>query len=90
MNAGREFRSGVVLSDAGAANTLERLLSPNLSAMDSLRRQLHRLQPSTAHASLYVGLSQSDAAGAAHMESAHCRGDEKPAGGRMFSACALP
>jgi len=62
MSDGREFHSGVVLSDAGAANTFERLLPPNLSVLDSLRRQLLRLQPSTAHVSLYVGLSQSDAA----------------------------
>jgi len=61
MSDGREFRSGTVLSDAGAANTFERLLPPNLPALDSLRRQLLRLQPSTAHISLYVGLSQSDA-----------------------------
>jgi all-trans-retinol 13,14-reductase len=62
MSDGREFRSDTVLSDAGAANTFERLLPPNLPALDSLRRQLRRLQPSTAHISLYVGLSQSDAA----------------------------
>jgi all-trans-retinol 13,14-reductase len=62
MSDGREFRSGVVLSDAGAANTFERLLPPNLSVLGSLHRQLRRLQPSTAHVSLYVGLAQSDAA----------------------------
>jgi all-trans-retinol 13,14-reductase len=62
MSDGREFRSGVILSDTGAANTFERLLPPNLSTLDSLRRRLRRLQPSTAHISLYVGLSQSDAA----------------------------
>jgi all-trans-retinol 13,14-reductase len=62
MGDGREFRAGMVLSDAGAANTFERLLPPNLSALDSLRGNLRRLQPSAAHASLYVGLSQSDAA----------------------------
>ncbi|MGA8876901.1 MAG: NAD(P)-binding protein, partial [Candidatus Korobacteraceae bacterium] len=55
MRDGREFRSGVVLSDAGAANTFERLLPPNLPVVDSLRLRLRRLQPSTAHASLYVG-----------------------------------
>jgi all-trans-retinol 13,14-reductase len=59
---GREFRSRLVLSDAGAANTFERLLPGNLSALDSLRLQLRKLQPSTAHFTLYVGLSQSDAA----------------------------
>ncbi len=62
MSEGREFRSGVVLSDAGAANTFERLLPPDLPELDSFRRQLRLLQPSTAHVSLYVGLSQSDAA----------------------------
>jgi all-trans-retinol 13,14-reductase len=62
MSDGREFRSGMVLSDAGAANTFERLLPSDLPAMDPLRGQLRKLQPSTAHVSLYVGLSQSDAA----------------------------
>jgi len=61
MSDGREFRSSVVLSDAGAANTFERLLPPNLPSLDSLRRSLRRLEPSTAHVSLYVGLSKSDA-----------------------------
>jgi all-trans-retinol 13,14-reductase len=62
MGDGRQFRSGVVLSDAGASNTFERLLPPDLPELDALRRQLRLLQPSTAHVSLYVGLSQSDAA----------------------------
>jgi all-trans-retinol 13,14-reductase len=62
MSDGREFLSGVVLSDAGAANTFGRLLPPQLPALDSLRHKLRSLQPSTAHLSLYVGLSQSDAA----------------------------
>ncbi len=62
MSDGREFRAPMVLSDAGAANTFERLLPPGLPALDSLRGQLQRLQPSTAHVSLYVGLSQSDTA----------------------------
>jgi all-trans-retinol 13,14-reductase len=62
MSDGREFRSDLVLSDAGATNTFEHLLPPDLPALDSLRRQLRTLGPSTAHVSLYVGLSQSDAA----------------------------
>jgi len=62
MSDRREFRSGLVLSDAGASNTFERLLPPDLPELDALRRQLRLLQPSTAHVSLYVGLSQSDAA----------------------------
>jgi all-trans-retinol 13,14-reductase len=62
MSDGREFRSGLVFSDAGAGNTFERLLPPDLPAMAPLRAQLRRLEPSTAHVSLYVGLQQSDAA----------------------------
>ncbi|HVM60919.1 MAG TPA: NAD(P)/FAD-dependent oxidoreductase [Verrucomicrobiae bacterium] len=62
MSDGREFRATKVLSDAGAANTFERLLPPALPTLGSLREQLRRLQPSTAHLNLYVGLSESDAA----------------------------
>ena len=62
MIDGREFHSRVVLSDAGAANTFERLLPANLSSLHSLRRGLQKLRPSTAHIGLYVGLSQSDTA----------------------------
>jgi all-trans-retinol 13,14-reductase len=61
MSDGREFRAGLVLSDAGAANTFERLLPPDLPALDSLRGALRVIEPSTAHIGLYVGLSKSDA-----------------------------
>jgi all-trans-retinol 13,14-reductase len=62
MSDGREFRSGLVLSDAGAANTFERLLPQGLPALDSLRGQMRGLQPSASHVNLFLGLSQSDAA----------------------------
>jgi all-trans-retinol 13,14-reductase len=62
MSDGREFRAPMVLSDAGASNTFERLLPAQLPALDSLRTQLRSLAPSTAHLNLYVGLTQSDAA----------------------------
>jgi all-trans-retinol 13,14-reductase len=61
MADGREFRAGMVVSDAGAANTLERLLPADLPALSGLRGELRRLEPSTAHVSLYVGLDRSDA-----------------------------
>ena len=61
MSDGREFRAPLVLSNAGAANTFERLLPPEVPALDSLRGQLRTLEPSTAHVSLYLGLSKSDA-----------------------------
>lgn len=61
MSDGREFRAPLVLSDAGAANTFARLLPDDLPELSSVRAQLRQLQPSTAHASLYVGLSKTDA-----------------------------
>jgi all-trans-retinol 13,14-reductase len=62
MADGREFRAQMVFSDAGAVNTFERLLPAELPALDKLRGELRRLQPSTAHITLYAGLAQSDAA----------------------------
>ena len=62
MSDGRCFRAPLVISDAGAANTFERLLPPDLPQLDSLRADLRTLTPSTSHASLYIGLSQPDAA----------------------------
>jgi all-trans-retinol 13,14-reductase len=61
MSDGREFRAGLVLSDAGAVNTFERLLPAELPAVEALRGKLRGLAPSTAHVSLYVGLNKSDA-----------------------------
>jgi all-trans-retinol 13,14-reductase len=40
MSDGREFRSNLVLSDAGAANTYERLLPADLPQLNKLRTQL--------------------------------------------------
>jgi all-trans-retinol 13,14-reductase len=50
-----------VLSDAGAVNTFERLLPADLPQLDGLRTQLRGVASSTAHLSLYVGLSKSAA-----------------------------
>ena len=61
MSDGREFRAPLVISDAGAGNTFERLLSSDLPELDALRRGLRKLEPSSAHVSLYVGLSKPDA-----------------------------
>lgn len=58
MSDGREFRAPLVISDAGAANTLERLLPGDLPCLDRLRAGVKALAPSTAHLSLYVGLSK--------------------------------
>ncbi len=61
MADGREFTAPVVISDAGAANTFECLLSAEIPALDSLRAKLCALEPSTAHLSLYMGVSPTDA-----------------------------
>jgi len=61
LSDGREFRAGVVISDAGAVNTFERLLPADQPEVQPLRARLRTLGPSTAHISLYVGLSKSDA-----------------------------
>jgi all-trans-retinol 13,14-reductase len=61
MIDGREFRAPLVVSDAGATNTFERLLPTGPSSLESLRNQLRRIPPSSAHLSLYVGLAKSDA-----------------------------
>ena len=61
MMDGREFRSELIVSDTGATNTFERLLPLHLSTLDSTRSRLRGLGASTAHCSLYIGLSQTDA-----------------------------
>ena len=61
MVDGREFRSSLVVSDAGAVNTFERLLPADLPSLNALRTKLFKIQPSSAHLSLYVGLHKSDA-----------------------------
>lgn len=58
---GREFCAPLVLSDAGAGNTFGRLLPPDVPSLDRVRSALRRLAPSSAHMSLYVGLSRTDA-----------------------------
>ncbi|HXR40648.1 MAG TPA: NAD(P)/FAD-dependent oxidoreductase [Terracidiphilus sp.] len=56
MADGREFRAGMVVSDAGATNTFNRLLPADTSTVESLRAELRALPTSSAHLSLYVGL----------------------------------
>jgi all-trans-retinol 13,14-reductase len=60
MIDGREFRASIVVSGAGATNTFERLLPSGVPALESVRNQLRKVPPSSAHLSLYVGLAKSD------------------------------
>ena len=57
MADGRELRAGLVVSDAGARNTFERLVRDPQPILEDLRR----VPSSFAHLSLYVGVKQSAA-----------------------------
>lgn len=55
MIDGREFRSALVISDAGARNTFQRLVRDP----QPILRDLEQIPGSLAHLSLYIGLKQS-------------------------------
>ncbi len=59
MKDGREFRAGIVISDAGAWNTFASLLPPEAAGVSSALEELRTIPPSKAHLCLYVGLQQS-------------------------------
>jgi len=61
MKDGREFRAGIVISDAGAWNTFTSLLPPEAPGVSAAREELRSVPPSPAHLSLYVGVKQSAA-----------------------------
>ncbi|MBV8352233.1 MAG: NAD(P)/FAD-dependent oxidoreductase [Verrucomicrobia bacterium] len=61
MSDGREFRAGTIISDAGARNTYERLISRTNPALEKLRTEMRAIPPSTAHLCLYVGIKESAA-----------------------------
>lgn len=56
MVDGREIRAKCVISDAGMANTFHRLLPPEVSGVEALRRELDTVPPSIGHLCLYAGL----------------------------------
>lgn len=56
MADGKEIRAEIVVSDAGARNTFERLLAKSEAAVEGARRELRTVLPSSAYVSLYVGL----------------------------------
>jgi len=62
MADGREFRSSIVVSDAGARNTFERLVPESRNAPQPIiQEELSRIPGSMAHLSLYAGVKQSAA-----------------------------
>lgn len=56
MADGREIRADLVISDAGAHNTVSRLLQPSSAARLGLMEKIESIPPSSAHLSLYLGL----------------------------------
>lgn len=61
MQNGREFRAGMVISDAGAWNTFSRLLPPEAPGVAVALAELKTVPPSMAHLCLYAGVKQSGA-----------------------------
>jgi all-trans-retinol 13,14-reductase len=61
MADGREFRARLVLSDAGARNTFERLLPHSCPAVEALRNELRGIPPSMAYLTLYAGVKRTAA-----------------------------
>jgi all-trans-retinol 13,14-reductase len=60
MTDGRELRAPVVVSDAGAPNTYQRLLAPEIAEPTGIPARLREVGPSAAHLSLYLGFDRTD------------------------------
>jgi all-trans-retinol 13,14-reductase len=58
MEDGRVLRSELVISNAGAVNTYGKLVPQAEREQIGFRNSLARIQPSSAHLSLYIGLDQ--------------------------------
>lgn len=56
MADGSELRAPIVVSDAGASNTFERLLPAEAAARLGIDREMTSVTPSTAHLCIYAGL----------------------------------
>jgi all-trans-retinol 13,14-reductase len=59
MADGREFRTDLVISDAGARNTFQRLVREPQPILQPVLQALDRVPGSLAHLSLYIGVKQS-------------------------------
>jgi all-trans-retinol 13,14-reductase len=61
MSDGRELRAPIVVSDAGARNTFDRLLPGSDGTHRKVAEQIRSIPPSQAHLCLYVGVKESAA-----------------------------
>lgn len=59
MKDGKAFRAKYVISSTGIFNTYEKLIPPSVSEKYKLHLQLEKVNPSVAHACLYIGLKGS-------------------------------
>lgn len=59
MKDGKTFNAEIIISGAGIFNTYEKLISPAINAKHKFKDQLQKLNPSVAHACLYIGLDGS-------------------------------
>ncbi len=58
MADGRDIRSPLVISDAGAVNTFARLLPPGCGPARRVLEEIKDIPPSLSHVCLYVGLTR--------------------------------
>jgi all-trans-retinol 13,14-reductase len=50
----------IIISNAGVRNTFKKFLPSNLKSCETIRLDLEKIKPSTAHICLYLGLNASD------------------------------
>lgn len=59
MSDGKEFLCDKVISGAGIFTTYEKMIPPEIKAKHNFEAQLKKINPSVAHACLYIGLKGS-------------------------------
>tara|TARA_B100001175_G_scaffold316839_1_gene331823 strand:+ start:417 stop:2012 length:1596 start_codon:yes stop_codon:yes gene_type:complete len=59
MKDGRKFYTKHVVSSSGIFNTYEKLIPPDVLKKNKMQKQLEKVNPSVAHACLYIGLKGS-------------------------------
>lgn len=58
MEDGNEVLAPIVVSNAGIENTFSQLIEETLSAKHGLKEKLNKLEPSSSHVCLYIGINE--------------------------------